>query len=162
MITPTKQRAIAGSTAAAAVLGGEVAYLVVAHSGSAEHGVGAPAAASTAPAGVSGASTSVTATTPAGQVSAALCAHASNGLVAATTYIGAAESGVPTAQSCVYRTAVAASMTRAIAGKLYAPLTTDVRATVIEFASTDGVTRLEVTTAKESDGHFYVVGVTRA
>ncbi|HEY2167123.1 MAG TPA: hypothetical protein VGH01_08155 [Jatrophihabitantaceae bacterium] len=92
---------------------------------------------------------------------ASLCQGAASGYGVATTYVGAAEIGVPVvAQACVWHNAVAASVTRSLGGKLFAPQTTDENASVITFHSTDGDTTVTVTTAKEPDGHYYVTGVT--
>jgi hypothetical protein len=50
-------------------------------------------------------------------------------------------------------------VTKSLEGKLFAPVTTDQTATDIQFSSVDGTSRITVQTKKESDGHWYVVGV---
>lgn len=91
---------------------------------------------------------------------ASICASAESGRDAAVTYVGAAEiGGTGLAQSCVYQGAVPQATTAKIAGHLYAPRTTDPNASVIVFGTVDGSTQLTVTTAKQSDGKWYVVGV---
>jgi len=160
-----RARIIAVAAAGVAVAAAATSYVLVANAGSTVHGSpsggstngvpsrgGAPGAATTPPVSNGGPT----------QLNAALCKFSHSGLEVAATYVGAAESGLAaSAQSCVYRNTVTLAVTRSIAGKLYAPLTTDARASVIQFGSTDGLTRLAITTAKESDGHYYVVGVTR-
>jgi hypothetical protein len=91
---------------------------------------------------------------------ASLCQGAESGFGAASTYMGAAEIGVPAvAQACVWHNSVPEAVTRSLFGKLWAPTTTDENAVVIEFASTDGTARVRITTAREPDGHYYVTGV---
>jgi hypothetical protein len=91
---------------------------------------------------------------------ASICANAESGRDAAVTYVGAAEiGGTGLAQSCVYQGIVPQATTAKIAGHFFAPRSTDPNATVVDFASVDGSTQLTVTTAKKSDGKWYVVGV---
>ncbi|MDT4891231.1 MAG: hypothetical protein QOE97_266 [Pseudonocardiales bacterium] len=88
-----------------------------------------------------------------------LCGGAPNSLAVAVTYMQAAAVGFGNfAQSCVYPDTVRQATTDRVAGKLYAPATTDVNATSVPFRSTDGASTVTVTTAKR-DGKFYVVGV---
>jgi hypothetical protein len=92
---------------------------------------------------------------------ASLCSGSTSGFGVASTYVGAAEIGVPqVAQSCVYHNAVPESVARSLGGRLYGPVTNDQNASVIVFKSTDGATTVTVTTAKESDGNYYVIAVT--
>jgi hypothetical protein len=160
-MTPWSRRTqLVALGAAVAVAAGVVSFAIVANSDPGSHGSAHPAVSTTS--GVPSDATTGGAPPSTPPVNPALCARLQNGLAAANTYVSAAEAGLTaSAQSCVYRGTVAEATTKAIQGKIYAPLTTDTRATVIEFASTDGLTRLTVTTAKESDGHFYVVGITR-
>lgn len=89
-----------------------------------------------------------------------ICSGATNSLQAATTYVGAAEVGFGAfAQSCVYRGTVSIQVTQRLAGRLFAPQTTDVNAPVVTFESADGTETLRVSIAREPDGRLYVVGV---
>jgi hypothetical protein len=121
------------------------------------------------PTGVTGLPTQLTPPTTPGVTGAVptiggvsdLCSGSTSGFGVASTYVGAAEIGVPqVAQACVYRSQVAESVARGLAGKLFGPVTTDPNASVIVFRSSDRSTTVTVTTAKEPDGHYYVIGVT--
>jgi hypothetical protein len=90
-----------------------------------------------------------------------LCTGSTSGFGVASTYVGAAEIGVPqVAQGCVYRDAVPLSVAQRLSGKLFGPVTADPNASVIVYQSSDGSTRVTVTTAKEPDGRYYVTAVT--
>ncbi len=91
---------------------------------------------------------------------AGVCSGSTSGFGVASDYVGAAEIGVPqVAQACVYQNQVPEAVTTGLAGKLYVPTTTDQNAMVIDFEANDRTRKLTVTTAKEPDGHYYVVAV---
>jgi hypothetical protein len=128
-----------------------------------------PAPPLSTPASAPGSSTSTLTWTPTAGAShaptvtpngTALCAAARSGYQAATTYVGAALAGqAGAAQSCVYKNAVAGSITAYLKGKFFVPATTDDTVVEVPFTSTDGSSRITVSTAKEPDGHWYVVAV---
>lgn len=97
---------------------------------------------------------------PTGTAAAALCTDSTSSFGVAQTYVGLAEIGVPqAAQACVYQGRVPVSVAAQLKGKVFLSTTEDQHAAVIDFRSTDGSTRLTVTTAKEPDGNYYVTAV---
>ncbi|MDT4937653.1 MAG: hypothetical protein QOG80_1324 [Pseudonocardiales bacterium] len=107
-------------------------------------------------------SSASTATSPTGiPTDLALCAQSTSGYAAASIYVSAAETGIAgLAQSCVYQHSVPASITDSLAGKFFAPQTTDTTAGDITYVSIDGTTVITVHTDKEPGCRYYVVGVT--
>jgi hypothetical protein len=102
-----------------------------------------------------------TASSSTGTAAPALCAFAQLPLQAATTYVSAAEAGsTDLAQSCVYRSSVARTVTARLKGELFAARTTDPSATTVAFVGVDATTKVVVHVTKEPDGKYYVVGVT--
>ncbi len=95
------------------------------------------------------------------------CASSSDALTPAEAYIGAAEVGLgPIAQTCVYHDVVPRSVADGLNGKLYAPDGEDRSGGngkgpkgVYVFKSLDGNSTVTITTARQSDGKYYVTDV---
>ncbi|MEP7019631.1 MAG: hypothetical protein ABI808_03200 [Pseudonocardiales bacterium] len=88
------------------------------------------------------------------------CALNSTSLSAAYSYVLAAEHPFLDPNACVYKHSVPASVTASLMGKHYEPEAVDTNAPVQRFTAKDGST-LAVTTAKESDGKYYVIAVVK-
>ncbi len=88
-----------------------------------------------------------------------LCANQTNALIVAAGYIGLAEGGDATdAQACVYKNSVPLATTQKLSGKELIP--TGALDSSGTLTLTGGGSTVKVTTAKESDGNYYVTAVT--
>lgn len=164
---PERRRGLIVAAAVAAVVllaaagAGAYALLGSGATSTAGSGVARPSVDAASSAGGPGALPSSAPATSFPGLGVSLCAGATSGLSAATTYVGAALSGIGEfAESCVYQHSVPRSITASLQGKLYAPMTNDTEATDIRFSSVDGTSRITVHTKKEPDAHWYVVAVT--
>jgi hypothetical protein len=90
---------------------------------------------------------------------AGLCKGQASGIVAASIYVSLAQSGSSTAaQGCVYKDTVPLSTTQRFSGKQFTPTGVGADGS-ITLSSSEGA-KVVVKTSKQSDGFFYVTGVT--
>jgi hypothetical protein len=92
-----------------------------------------------------------------------ICSGSTTAVAVAQAYLGAAEIGLAQyAQTCVYQNSVPLSVTSSIDGKLYAQDSSSSTASEFVFKSTDSSSTVKITITKESDGHYWVTGVSKS